>query len=158
MQDVEFTVQEGTLFILQTRNGKRSGAAAVAIAVDMVEQVAEATFDSGGLNVCAAAGGTHQHGGGHSTSDAGAPRYHASQPGERKHHAHRHYRKLDAHVHVRTHITHNLCRSVYELTDLHRLVRACHLSARVDATANMSAPPTSARPSFPLTRETCFLS
>uniref|UniRef100_A0A7S4F8R5 Pyruvate phosphate dikinase AMP/ATP-binding domain-containing protein n=1 Tax=Chrysotila carterae TaxID=13221 RepID=A0A7S4F8R5_CHRCT len=38
MQDVEFTVQEGTLFILQTRNGKRSGAAAVAIAVDMVEQ------------------------------------------------------------------------------------------------------------------------
>jgi pyruvate,orthophosphate dikinase len=36
MQDMEFTVQQGKLFILQTRNGKRSGAAAVKCAVDMV--------------------------------------------------------------------------------------------------------------------------
>lgn len=38
MQDIEFTVQEGRLFILQTRNGKRTGPAAVKIAVDMVEE------------------------------------------------------------------------------------------------------------------------
>jgi len=38
MQDIEFTVQEGELFILQTRNGKRTGAAAVKIAVDMVDE------------------------------------------------------------------------------------------------------------------------
>ena len=37
MQDIEFTVQQGKLFILQTRNGKRTGQAAVAIAVDMVK-------------------------------------------------------------------------------------------------------------------------
>ncbi|WP_081468652.1 pyruvate, phosphate dikinase [Treponema primitia] len=36
MQDMEFTVQQGKLFILQTRNGKRTGAAAVKTAVDMV--------------------------------------------------------------------------------------------------------------------------
>jgi pyruvate,orthophosphate dikinase len=36
MQDMEFTVQQGKLFILQTRNGKRAGAAAVKCAVDMV--------------------------------------------------------------------------------------------------------------------------
>ena len=36
MQDIEFTIQEGKLFILQTRNGKRTGAAAVKIAVDLV--------------------------------------------------------------------------------------------------------------------------
>lgn len=36
MQDIEFTVQEGTLYILQTRNGKRTGAAAVRIAVELV--------------------------------------------------------------------------------------------------------------------------
>ncbi len=35
MQDVEFTVQEGTLYMLQTRNGKRSAEAALKIAVDM---------------------------------------------------------------------------------------------------------------------------
>jgi pyruvate,orthophosphate dikinase len=35
MQDVEFTVEEGTLFILQTRTGKRTGQAAVRIAVEM---------------------------------------------------------------------------------------------------------------------------
>jgi pyruvate,orthophosphate dikinase len=38
MQDMEFTVQQGVLFILQTRNGKRAGAAAVKCAVDMVAE------------------------------------------------------------------------------------------------------------------------
>jgi pyruvate,orthophosphate dikinase len=38
MQDFEFTVQEGTLYMLQTRNGKRTGPAAVKVAVDMVEE------------------------------------------------------------------------------------------------------------------------
>ena len=38
MQDVEFTVQKGKLWMLQTRNGKRTGAAAVQIAVDMVAE------------------------------------------------------------------------------------------------------------------------
>jgi len=38
MQDMEFTVQQGVLYILQTRNGKRTGAAAVKIAVDMVAE------------------------------------------------------------------------------------------------------------------------
>ncbi len=38
MQDLEFTIEEAKLYILQTRNGKRTGAAAVKIAVDMVEE------------------------------------------------------------------------------------------------------------------------
>ncbi len=38
MQDIEFTIQDGELFILQTRNGKRTGTAAVNIAVDMVNE------------------------------------------------------------------------------------------------------------------------
>ncbi|MEZ4270373.1 MAG: pyruvate, phosphate dikinase [Myxococcota bacterium] len=38
MQDIEFTVQEGELFILQTRNGKRTAAAALALAVSMVKE------------------------------------------------------------------------------------------------------------------------
>jgi pyruvate,orthophosphate dikinase len=38
MQDIEFTVQEGRLFILQTRSGKRTGGAAVRIAVEMVRE------------------------------------------------------------------------------------------------------------------------
>jgi pyruvate,orthophosphate dikinase len=38
MQDIEFTVQDGNLFILQTRSGKRTGAAAIKIAVDMVKE------------------------------------------------------------------------------------------------------------------------
>ncbi|MBP2314707.1 pyruvate, phosphate dikinase [Azospirillum soli] len=38
MQDIEFTVQNGDLFILQTRTGKRSAAAAVRIAVDLVDE------------------------------------------------------------------------------------------------------------------------
>jgi len=36
MQDMEFTVQQGVLYLLQTRNGKRAGTAAVKCAVDMV--------------------------------------------------------------------------------------------------------------------------
>src|SRR5436190_2126006 len=38
MQDFEFTVQEGILYMLQTRNGKRTGPAAVRVAVEMVEE------------------------------------------------------------------------------------------------------------------------
>ncbi len=38
MQDVEFTVQQGKLWVLQTRNGKRSASAALKIAVDMVKE------------------------------------------------------------------------------------------------------------------------
>ena len=38
MQDLEFTIQKGTLFILQTRTGKRTAKAAVKIAVDMVKE------------------------------------------------------------------------------------------------------------------------
>ena len=38
MQDMEFTIQEGKLYILQTRNGKRTAAAAVKMAVDMVNE------------------------------------------------------------------------------------------------------------------------
>lgn len=38
MQDIEFTVQKGKLFMLQTRNGKRTGFSAVRIAVDMVNE------------------------------------------------------------------------------------------------------------------------
>ncbi len=37
MQDIEFTVQQGTLYMLQTRAGKRTAAAALKIAVDMVD-------------------------------------------------------------------------------------------------------------------------
>ncbi len=37
MQDIEFTIQEGKLWMLQTRNGKRTGFAAVRIAVEMAE-------------------------------------------------------------------------------------------------------------------------
>jgi pyruvate,orthophosphate dikinase len=38
VQDFEFTIQEGRLYMLQTRNGKRTGPAAVRIAVDMVKE------------------------------------------------------------------------------------------------------------------------
>ena len=38
LQDMEFTVQEGKLWMLQTRNGKRTGAAMVKIAIDMLHQ------------------------------------------------------------------------------------------------------------------------
>jgi pyruvate, orthophosphate dikinase len=38
MQDIEFTIQEGKLYLLQTRSGKRSAAAAVQVAVDLVHE------------------------------------------------------------------------------------------------------------------------
>src|SRR2546427_2239752 len=38
MQDFEFTIQDGRLYMLQTRNGKRTGIAAVKVALDMVEE------------------------------------------------------------------------------------------------------------------------
>jgi pyruvate, orthophosphate dikinase len=38
MQDIEFTVQSGTLYMLQTRTGKRTGSAAVRIAVEMAKE------------------------------------------------------------------------------------------------------------------------
>ena len=38
MQDIEFTIEEGKLYLLQTRTGKRTGFAAVRIAVEMVEE------------------------------------------------------------------------------------------------------------------------
>ena len=38
MQDLEFTIQEGRLYMLQTRSGKRTGRASVKIAVDMVNE------------------------------------------------------------------------------------------------------------------------
>lgn len=38
MQDIEFTIEKGTLYMLQTRNGKRTAASAVKIAVDMVKE------------------------------------------------------------------------------------------------------------------------
>ena len=38
MQDIEFTVEDGELFLLQTRTGKRTAAAALRIAVDMAEE------------------------------------------------------------------------------------------------------------------------
>jgi pyruvate,orthophosphate dikinase len=38
MQDFEFTIQDGRLYMLQTRNGKRTGIAAVRVAIQMVEE------------------------------------------------------------------------------------------------------------------------
>ena len=38
MQDMEFTIEKGKLFMLQTRNGKRTAAAAMKVAVDLVEE------------------------------------------------------------------------------------------------------------------------
>ncbi len=38
MQDIEFTIQDGRLYVLQTRTGKRTGTAAVKVAVDMVRE------------------------------------------------------------------------------------------------------------------------
>ncbi len=38
MQDIEFTVERGTLFMLQTRSGKRTGASAVKVACDLVKE------------------------------------------------------------------------------------------------------------------------
>ena len=38
MQDMEFTIQEGKLYFLQTRNGKRTAHAAIQIACDLVDE------------------------------------------------------------------------------------------------------------------------
>lgn len=38
MQDIEFTIEDGTLYMLQTRTGKRTATAAIKIAVDMVKE------------------------------------------------------------------------------------------------------------------------
>ena len=38
MQDMEFTIQDRKLFMLQTRNGKRTAAAALKIACDLVDE------------------------------------------------------------------------------------------------------------------------
>jgi pyruvate,orthophosphate dikinase len=38
MQDVEFTIERGKLWMLQTRNGKRTAKSAVKIAVDMAKE------------------------------------------------------------------------------------------------------------------------
>ena len=38
MQDIEFTIENGKLYILQTRNGKRTAAAALKVAVDLVDE------------------------------------------------------------------------------------------------------------------------
>ena len=38
MQDMEFTIESGKLYILQTRNGKRTGKAAIKIAIDMIKE------------------------------------------------------------------------------------------------------------------------
>ena len=39
MQDIEFTIEQGKLYMLQTRTGKRTAHAALQIAVDMVEEI-----------------------------------------------------------------------------------------------------------------------
>lgn len=38
MQDMEFTVENGKLYMLQTRNGKRTAQAALKVAVDLVDE------------------------------------------------------------------------------------------------------------------------
>ena len=38
MQDMEFTIEDGKLYMLQTRNGKRTAAAALKVAVDLVDE------------------------------------------------------------------------------------------------------------------------
>ena len=62
MQDTEFTVEEGSLYMLQTRNAKRPAQAAVRFAVDAVEEglldraQAIATIDAGPARRAAAPG------------------------------------------------------------------------------------------------------
>ena len=55
MQDFEFTIQDGKLYMLQTRNGKRTGPAAVRIAVDMVGERLITQEGSGAARRAAAA-------------------------------------------------------------------------------------------------------
>ncbi len=56
MQDFEFTIQDRKLYMLQTRNGKRAGLAAVRIAIEMVEEglitKEEAIFRAGARPAC----------------------------------------------------------------------------------------------------------
>ena len=56
MQDMEFTIEDGKLFMLQTRNGKRTAAAALKIAVDLVDE-GMITNDEAVLQVGAEAAG-----------------------------------------------------------------------------------------------------
>ena len=46
MQDVEFTVENNKLWILQTRSGKRTSKSAVKIAVDMVKEKLISKYDA----------------------------------------------------------------------------------------------------------------
>jgi pyruvate,orthophosphate dikinase len=46
MQDMEFTIEKGQLFMLQTRNGKRTAQAALKIATDMVDEGAITTDEA----------------------------------------------------------------------------------------------------------------
>ena len=55
MQDFEFTIQDGKLYMLQTRNGKRTGPAAVRIAVEMVGEKPDHQEGSGAARRSAAA-------------------------------------------------------------------------------------------------------
>src|SRR6267142_2320017 len=59
MQDIEFTVEDGKLFLLQTRTAKRTAAAALKAAVSMVDANATLTVAAKGLNASpgAAVGG-----------------------------------------------------------------------------------------------------
>lgn len=63
MQDTEFTVQDGRLFMLQTRNGKRTGPAALKIAIDLEAEVRQQRRQQGALHAglggacCSAAAG-----------------------------------------------------------------------------------------------------
>ena len=45
MQDIEFTIENGKLYLLQTRNGKRTARAAIKIAVDLDEGVIKRRSD-----------------------------------------------------------------------------------------------------------------
>lgn len=52
MQDTEFTVQDGRLFMLQTRNGKRTGPAALKIAIDLEAEVCSTSQQEDGRYMC----------------------------------------------------------------------------------------------------------
>jgi phosphoenolpyruvate synthase/pyruvate phosphate dikinase len=54
MQDTEFTVQDGRLFMLQTRNGKRTGPAALKIAIDLEAEVCSTSQQEEGQYMCTA--------------------------------------------------------------------------------------------------------
>eukprot|EP00825_Cyclidium_porcatum_P007499 TRINITY_DN13762_c0_g1_i1.p2 TRINITY_DN13762_c0_g1~~TRINITY_DN13762_c0_g1_i1.p2 ORF type:complete len:152 (-),score=46.89 TRINITY_DN13762_c0_g1_i1:82-537(-) len=57
MQDIEFTIEKSKLYILQTRNGKRTGPAAVRMAVEMVEDCLLYTSDAADDMQCVDLGG-----------------------------------------------------------------------------------------------------